>query len=86
MEKATVSRVLPMPSCSRARNRAKICTAYSLPVLMMIKESVNRAYESSLQEGLLFERRSFHAAFATNDRREGMTAFIEKRKPGFTNS
>ena len=59
---------------------------YSLPVLMMIKESVNRAYESSLQEGLLFERRSFHAAFATNDRREGMTAFIEKRKPGFTNS
>ena len=59
---------------------------FSLPVLMMIKESVNRAYESSLQEGLLFERRSFHAAFAINDRREGMAAFIEKRKPDFTNS
>ena len=59
---------------------------FSLPVLMMIKESVNRAYESGLQEGLLFERRSFHAAFAINDRREGMVAFIEKRKPGFTNS
>ena len=59
---------------------------FSLPVLMMIKESVNRAYESGLQEGLLFERRSFHAAFAINDRREGMAAFIEKRKPGFTNS
>ena len=59
---------------------------FSLPVLMMIKESVNRAYESGLQEGLLFERRSFHAAFAINDRREGMVAFVEKRKPGFTNS
>ena len=59
---------------------------FSLPVLMMIKESVNRAYESGLQEGLLFERRSFHAAFAINDRREGMAAFVEKRKPGFTNS
>ena len=59
---------------------------FSLPVLMMIKESVNRAYESSLQEGLLFERRSFHAAFAINDRREGMAAFVEKRKPVFTNT
>ena len=59
---------------------------FSLPVLMMIKESVNRAYESGLQEGLLFERRSFHAAFGINDRREGMTAFLEKRKPDFTNS
>ena len=59
---------------------------FSLPVLMMIKESVNRAYESNLQEGLLFERRSFHAAFGINDRREGMAAFLEKRKPDFTNS
>ncbi len=58
---------------------------FSLPVTMMIKESVNRAYESSLQEGLLFERRTFHAAFAMNDQKEGMTAFVEKRKPSFTN-
>ena len=58
---------------------------FSLPVVMMIKESVNRAYESSLQEGLLFERRTFHAAFALADQKEGMTAFVEKRKPGFRN-
>ena len=56
---------------------------YSLPVLMMIKESVNRAYESSLAEGLLFERRSFHAAFGLEDQEEGMKAFIEKRPPVF---
>ena len=59
---------------------------FSLPVVMMIKESVNRAYESSLQEGLLFERRTFHAAFALNDQKEGMKAFIEKRRPGFTDN
>ena len=57
--------------------------AFSLPVVMMIKESVNRAYESGLQEGLLFERRSFHAAFALADQKEGMTAFVEKRKAVF---
>ena len=55
----------------------------SLPVVMMIKESVNRSYESGLQEGLLFERRSFHATFALADQKEGMKAFIEKRKPVF---
>jgi enoyl-CoA hydratase len=58
---------------------------YSLPVVMMIKESVNRAYESSLAEGLLFERRVFHAAFALDDQKEGMAAFVEKRKPTFRN-
>ena len=58
---------------------------FSLPVVMMIKESVNRAYESSLQEGLLFERRTFHSAFALADQKEGMTAFVEKRKPAFRN-
>ena len=56
---------------------------FSQPVVMMIKESVNRAYESSLQEGLLFERRSFHSAFALADQKEGMVAFVEKRKPLF---
>ena len=57
--------------------------SYSLPVVMMIKESVNRAFESSLSEGMLFERRSFHAAFALEDQKEGMAAFAEKRKAEF---
>ncbi len=52
---------------------------------MMTKESVNRAYETSLAEGIRFERRVFHAMFATADQKEGMAAFVEKRKPGFRN-
>lgn len=56
---------------------------YSLPVVMMIKEAVNRAYETTLAEGLLFERRSFHSAFGLEDQKEGMAAFLEKRKPDF---
>lgn len=59
--------------------------SFSQPVVMMVKESVNRAYESSLTEGLLFERRVFHATFAIQDQKEGMTAFVEKRKPNFKN-
>jgi enoyl-CoA hydratase len=62
---------------------AATIAGFSLPVVMMIKESVNRAYESGLQEGLLFERRTFHSAFALADQKEGMTAFVEKRKPLF---
>ena len=50
-----------------------------------IKEAINRAYESSLAEGLLFERREFHATFALEDQKEGMRAFVEKRKPDFRN-
>jgi enoyl-CoA hydratase len=61
-----------------------IC-GYSLPAVMMAKESVNRAYESSLAEGILFERRLFHSLFATEDQKEGMQAFIGKRKPAFRN-
>ncbi len=57
--------------------------SFSLPVVLKIKEAVNRAYESSLSEGLLFERREFHATFALEDRKEGMRAFVEKRKPLF---
>ncbi len=64
---------------------AQIIASYSLPVIMMVKESVNRAYESSLSEGLLFERRAFHASFALEDQKEGMAAFTEKRKPQFKN-
>jgi len=65
---------------------AEKIAGYSLPVVMMIKESVNRAYESSLQEGLLFERRTFHSAFGLNDQKEGMAAFVDKRKADFKNS
>jgi enoyl-CoA hydratase len=61
---------------------ASIC-AYSLPAVMMAKEAVNRAYEGSLSEGILFERRNFHALFATEDQKEGMQAFLDKRKPAF---
>ena len=64
---------------------ADTIAGFSLPVVMMIKESVNRAYESGLQEGLLFERRTFHSAFALADQKEGMAAFVEKRKPVFRN-
>jgi len=56
---------------------------FSLPSVMMAKEAVNRAYEAPLAEGMLFERRLFHALFATEDQKEGMAAFIEKRKPKF---
>jgi enoyl-CoA hydratase len=62
---------------------ARKIASYSLPVVLKIKESINRAYESSLAEGLLFERREFHATFALEDRREGMAAFVDKRKPDF---
>jgi enoyl-CoA hydratase len=64
---------------------AQAIAAYSLPAVMMVKESVNRAYESSLTEGLLFERRAFHASFALEDQKEGMAAFVAKRKADFKN-
>ena len=58
----------------------------SLPIAMMTKESVNRAYETTLAEGIRFERRMFHSQFAIADQKEGMQAFIEKRPPAFGNS
>lgn len=64
---------------------AQTIAGFSLPVVMMIKEAVNRTQESSLNEGLLFERRAFHASFALEDQKEGMAAFAEKRKPAFKN-
>jgi len=57
----------------------------SLPAVMMIKESLNRAYETTLSEGIRFERRVFHSMFATEDQKEGMAAFVEKRGPDFSN-
>ena len=62
---------------------AKKISGYSLPVLMMMKEAVNRAYESPLSEGIWFERRMLHASFALKDQKEGMQAFVEKRVPTF---
>ena len=81
-----VARVIPAEQLMEETLKAAATIAsYSLPVVMMIKESVNRAFESSLNEGLLFERRVFHAAFALEDQKEGMAAFAEKRKPSFKN-
>ncbi|MEO8599955.1 MAG: enoyl-CoA hydratase [bacterium] len=64
---------------------ATVIASMSLPVVMMIKESVNRAYESSLADGIQYERRMFHSTFATSDQKEGMQAFLEKRLPNFGN-
>ncbi|GIK97512.1 MAG: enoyl-CoA hydratase [Alphaproteobacteria bacterium] len=81
-----VARVVPAANLmEEAMALANRMAGHSLPILMMAKESVNRAYETTLAEGLKFERRMFHATFATEDRREGMAAFAEKRKPAFTN-
>jgi enoyl-CoA hydratase len=80
-----VSRVVPADKLiEEALATAETIASYSLPIVMMVKESVNRSFESSLNEGLLFERRVFHASFATNDQKEGMAAFVEKRKPNFS--
>ena len=79
-----VARVIPADKLLEETLAAATTIAgFSLPVVMMIKESVNRAFESGLHEGLLFERRTFHSAFALADQKEGMAAFVEKRKPVF---
>ena len=78
------SRVVP---AAQLRDEAMKCAGEiaekSAVITMTVKESVNRALETTLREGLLFERRAFHAAFATEDQKEGMAAFIEKRQPQF---
>jgi enoyl-CoA hydratase len=71
---------------AEALKAAQKIAAQSSPAAQMVKEAVNRAYETSLAEGLHFERRLFHAMFATQDQKEGMAAFSEKRKPGFKDS
>jgi enoyl-CoA hydratase len=82
-----VSRVVPVETLlDEALKAAEKIAGQSLPIAMMTKESVNRAYETTLAEGVRFERRLFHAMFATADQKEGMAAFVEKRKPAFKNA
>ncbi len=79
-----VSRVVPAAELiDKAIEIANVIAAKSRPSVMMTKESVNRSYEVTLSEGVRFERRVFHSLFATEDQKEGMNAFVEKRKPNF---
>ena len=79
-----VSRVVPAAELmAEAMKAAQAITEKSVPIAMMTKETVNRAYETTLAEGVRFERRVFQAMFATDDQKEGMAAFAEKRKPAF---
>ena len=81
-----VARVVPAARLmEEALKVAETIAAMSQPSLLAAKEAVNRSFETSLAEGVRFERRVFHALFATKDRKEGMAAFIEKRPPRFTN-
>lgn len=82
-----VARIVPAAELmDEAMKVADTIASMSLPIAMMTKESVNRSYETSLAEGIRFERRVFQSMFAISDQREGMTAFVEKRKPNFSNS
>ncbi|MEZ5844523.1 MAG: enoyl-CoA hydratase [Hyphomicrobiaceae bacterium] len=79
-----VSRVVPAAELmAEAMKAAETIASMSMPIVMMTKESVNRSYETTLAEGIKFERRVFHAMFATDDQKEGMAAFAEKRKAKF---
>ena len=82
-----VSRIVPAADLvDEALKAAAKIADFSLPAVMMAKEAVNRSYETTLAEGLRFERRVFHSMFALDDQKEGMAAFAEKRKANFTNS
>ncbi len=79
-----VARIVPAAELlSTATQVAETIAGMSLPSVMIAKEAVNRSYESTLAEGLRFERRVFHSLFATEDQTEGMSAFVEKRAPNF---
>lgn len=81
-----VSRVVPPEQLETvAMEAATTIASMSLPIVMMVKESINRAYETTLAEGVQYERRLFHSTFGTEDQKEGMKAFIEKRLPTFRN-
>ncbi len=82
-----VARVVPAAGLlTEALRTAEVIAGLSLPAVLMAKEAVGRAAETSLAEGLRFERRLFHSLFATADQKEGMTAFVEKRPPRFTHA
>ena len=79
-----VSRVVPAADLlADAMQTARTIASMSLPIAMMTKETVNRAYDTTMAEGIRFERRVFHSMFATHDQKEGMAAFVEKRTPQF---
>jgi len=79
-----VARVVPAEKLlDEALEAARVIASKSLISVMMAKECINRAYEMPLNEGMLAERRNFHALFSTEDQKEGMAAFIEKREPDF---
>ena len=81
-----VARVVPAADLmDEALKTANKIAEFSRPVTMMVKECVDRAFETTLAEGILFERRVFHGVFASEDQTEGMTAFVEKRQPSFKN-
>ena len=81
-----VARVVPADQLmTEAKAAAATIAGYSIPALMAAKESVNRAFEGTLSDGVQFERRLFHALFATEDQKEGMAAFAEKRPANFKN-
>jgi enoyl-CoA hydratase len=81
-----VARVVPLADLmSEAMKAAETIAAMSLPSVIAAKESVNCAFETTLAEGIRFERRAFHPLFATEDQKEGMAAFVEKRAPNFSN-
>ncbi len=81
-----VSRVVANENLlEEAKNAARSIAQMSLPATMMVKESINRAYETTLSEGIHFERRLFYSAFALEDQKEGMQAFMEKRDPRWSN-
>ena len=81
-----VARVVPAANLmDEAMKVAETIAGMSLPSVLAAKEAVNRAFETPLAEGVLFERRVFHSLFATEDQKEGMRAFVEKRKPEWKN-
>lgn len=82
-----VAKVVPKEELlDEAEKMASKIASYSKPITAMAKECVNTAFNTTLDQGLLFERRVFHATFATKDQKEGMAAFVEKRAPEFTDS